>query len=280
MPKSRPPIPHFPKNDSASVASPPISRGRPRERLLHNAKPAQKVQRSFLPKQLPVVPGYEFHAYYKPALEVGGDYYGFIPLAPEQQRLAIVLGDVAGKGVPAALLMARLSSDVPSCLLHEANTAAAITVLNNLIYQYTSRTDRFITLAVTVLDATAHTLTLVNAGHPTPLIHRRATGNLEEATREDAIGLPLGVENGVVYRSHQVQLQQGDCVLLYSDGVTDQLNKQNLPIHQKAIREALREGLHSPQMLGDRIVNILKQHGSGRDQSDDITLVCFGRIGN
>src|SRR5207244_5451302 len=127
-----------------------------------------------------------------------------------------MLGDVAGKGVSAALLMAKLSSDARFCLLSQANLAAAITVLNDLLYQHTSQMDRFVTLAAAVLDAAAHTLTLVNAGHPAPLIYRRTTGEVEEATAEDTIGLPLGVEEGFVYRSHQIQLQPGDCVLLYS----------------------------------------------------------------
>jgi serine phosphatase RsbU (regulator of sigma subunit) len=248
-----------------------------RERFRRDLELAQQVQLSFLPQHKPRVPGYEFYAYYEPAQEVGGDYYDFVPLPPEQQRQAIMLGDVAGKGVPAALLMAKLSSDARFCLLSQANPATAVTVLNDLLYQHTSHMDRFVTLAAAVLDPAAHTLTLVNAGHPAPLIYRRATGKAEEATSKDAIGLPLGVVEGFAYRSHSVQLQPGDCVLLYSDGVTDQLDQQNNQIQQKAIRTALQEGIHAPQMLGDRIVKILKQHGAGRAQQDDITLVCFGR---
>ena len=250
------------------------------ERLRRDVELAQQVQRSFLPQHQPEVPGYQFYAYYEPAQEVGGDYYGFIPLPPAQQRLAIMLGDVAGKGVPAALLMAKLSSDARFCLLSQGNPAAAISVLNDLLYEHTSQMDRFVTLAAAVLDASAHTLTLVNAGHPAPLIYRGATQTVEEATAKDTIGLPLGVTQGFVYRSHEVQLQPGDCVLLYSDGVTDQTDKQNNQIQQKAIRTALQEEVRTPQMLGERIVKILKQHAAGRAQQDDITLVCFGRTGN
>jgi serine phosphatase RsbU (regulator of sigma subunit) len=238
---------------------------------------AQHVQLSFLPQHKPRVPDYEFYAYYEPAQEVGGDYYDFIPLPPEQQRLAVMLGDVAGKGVPAALLMAKLSSDARFCLLSEPNPATAITVLNDLLYQHTSHMDRFVTLAAGVLDPGSHTLTLVNAGHPAPLVYRRSTGKVEEATSKDAVGLPLGVVEGFAFRSHAVQLQPGDCVLLYSDGLTDQLDKQNNQIQQKAIRTAFQEGIRAPQMLGDRIVKIFKQHAGGRAQQDDITLVCFGR---
>jgi sigma-B regulation protein RsbU (phosphoserine phosphatase) len=251
-----------------------------RERLRRDLELAQQVQRSFLPQHQPQVPGYDFYAYYEPAQEVGGDYYDFIPLPPEQRRLAIMLGDVAGKGVPAALLMAKLSSDARFCLLSESNPATAISALNDLLYQHTSQMDRFVTLAAAVLDADAHTLTLINAGHPAPLIYRRATGKIEEGTSKDTIGLPLGVVEGFAYQAHQMQLQPGDCVLLYSDGVTDQLDKQNNQIQQKAIRTALQEGIRAPQLLADRIVKLLKQHASGRAQQDDITLVCFGRTEN
>src|SRR5437879_10054103 len=89
-----------------------------RERLRRDLELARQIQLSFLPAHLPTVPGYDFFAHYEPALEVGGDYYDFIPVS--DGRLAILLGDVAGKGVPAALLMAKLSSDARSCLLTES----------------------------------------------------------------------------------------------------------------------------------------------------------------
>jgi len=89
--------------------------------------------------------GYDFYAHYESALEVGGDYYGFIPLG--HGRLAVALGDVAGKGVPAALLMAKLSSDTRFSLLTEDDPAKAIGKLNNLLYEFTSQMDRFVTFS-------------------------------------------------------------------------------------------------------------------------------------
>ena len=91
---------------------------------------------SFLPRNLPQVAGYEFFAHYEPALEVGGDYYGFIPLA--DGRLGVALGDVAGKGVPAALLMAKLSSDTRFSLLTEPDLGRGRRKLNDLLYEFTS----------------------------------------------------------------------------------------------------------------------------------------------
>jgi serine phosphatase RsbU (regulator of sigma subunit) len=248
-----------------------------RERQRRDLELARRMIELFLGQHEPQVPGYEFYACYEPAQEVGGDYFDFVSLPQGQQRLAILLGDVAGKGLLAALLVVKLSSDVPSCLLREADPAVAVSVLNDLIVQHMSRTERFVTLAVAVLDPTAHTLTILNVGHPAPLIWRRATDDVEVATSQDTIGLPLGVQQGYTYRPYQVQLQPGDCVLLYSDGVTDQLDKEGNRIGQEAIHTAIQERVSTPQKLGERIVKILKQHASGRDQSDDITLVCFGR---
>src|SRR5262249_47566260 len=142
------------------------------ERLENELKLAREVQLNFLPKHLPDLHGYEFHAYYEAAREVGGDYYDFIAL-PEN-CIAVTLGDVAGKGMPAALLMARLSSESRSCLLTERHPTGAMARLNDLLHPITSPMDRFVTLVMAVLDPAQHTVTLVNAGHPTPLHYSHA----------------------------------------------------------------------------------------------------------
>src|SRR6185436_15903097 len=104
-----------------------------RERINLDLKLARGVQRSFLPAQMPQIPGYEFFAYYEPVYEIGGDYYDFIPLPRE--RTAVLLGDVVGKGVMAALVMAKLSADARFCMLTEPDPATAVTKLNSLMNQ-------------------------------------------------------------------------------------------------------------------------------------------------
>jgi serine phosphatase RsbU (regulator of sigma subunit) len=247
------------------------------ERVRRDLELAHQVQLSFLPRQLPEVAGYESYAQYEPAQEVGGDYYGFIPLSGPQSRLGILVGDVAGKGVSAALLMAKLSSDARFCLLSEADPAKAIMALNDLLCPFTSQMDRFVTLVAAVLDPAAHSVTLVNAGHPPPLIYRRASGQLEIAVAKDLVGLPLGIAEGFPYQAYLFQLEPGDCVVMFTDGVTEAMDKQNNLIEQKAISAALKDGPLPPQTLGERIVKNVKQYAAGRSQHDDITLVCFGR---
>jgi serine phosphatase RsbU (regulator of sigma subunit) len=179
--------------------------------------------------------------------------------------------------MPAALLMAKLSSDARFCLLSHPDPGTAIRVLNDQLYENTAQMDRFVTLAAALLDPSDHTVTFVNAGHPTPLIYRRATGKLEAAASKESIGLPLGVAQGYPYEAQAAQLLPGDCVLLFSDGITDAMDKDNNPIQMRAIHAAAQASPLPPRALGDRIIRLVKQHAAGRSQHDDITLVCFGR---
>jgi serine phosphatase RsbU (regulator of sigma subunit)/pSer/pThr/pTyr-binding forkhead associated (FHA) protein len=247
-----------------------------RERLKRDLELAQQVQLSFLPKELPVVPGYEFFAYYEPAQEVGGDYYGFVPLAG--QKLAITVGDVAGKGVPAALLMAKLSSDARFCLLTETDPARAVTTLNSLLYPHTSQMDRFVTLASAVLDFASHTVTLVSGGHPPPLLVRRGRG-LAEAMPRDVPGVPLGMLEEHEYTAYPVRLEPGDGLLLFTDGVIDAVNVRNASFGYAGVHGAaeLAGAPLSAQPLGERLIRAVTQHADGRSQHDDITLVCLSR---
>jgi serine phosphatase RsbU (regulator of sigma subunit)/pSer/pThr/pTyr-binding forkhead associated (FHA) protein len=237
---------------------------------------ARKVQLSFMPKNVPVVEGYEFFAFYEPAKEVGGDYYNFIPIGGG--RLAMLLGDVAGKGVPAALMVAKLASDARFCLAFEQDTAVAITNINAAIFENASETDRFVTLSAAVLDPTSHVVTLVSAGHPSPLWYHKATGALEECVPKKMAGLPLGIMETCEYASCQVQLEPGDCLLIYSDGVPDSRNLKDQELTFNGMKAALKAGgPHTPKTLGERLVRAVHQHAAGRSPHDDVTLVCFGR---
>jgi len=230
---------------------------------------------SFLPKKLPQLAGYEFFAHYEPAQEVGGDYYDFIPLPAS--RLAIMVGDVAGKGVPAALLMAKVSSDARFCMLTEPDPAQAVYKLNEQM-QEAGMLDRFITLAAGLLDTSAHRVTFVNAGHLPPLIFRRATGRVEEATSRELAGFPLGVADGIPYEAATVALQPGDVVTVFTDGVTEAKNKAEKEFQMEGAYSALLAGPPTTKGMGDRLVAAIRQHALGCKQHDDITIVCFGRV--
>ena len=132
---------------------------------------AHDVLRGFLPSPSPRIEGYDFFHFYEPANELGGDYYDYIPLPG--RRLAVVVADVSGKGIPASLLMARLSADVRYCLASEPSPAEAVAQLNRVFFA-AGWEDRFVTLVLAVLDPQRHELTLVDAGHPPAYLDRGA----------------------------------------------------------------------------------------------------------
>jgi serine phosphatase RsbU (regulator of sigma subunit) len=219
-----------------------------RARLKMDLEFARGVQRGFLPLRLPVVPGYDFFAHYEPAYEVGGDYYDFIPLP--RQRLAVLVGDVMGKGVAAALLMAKLSADARFCILTETDPASAFTRLNSMMIQ-SGIGDRFVTLVAAVLDPGRHTVTLVSAGHPPPLIHHGATGAVVEAISTEMLGVALGVVDGYEYDSCQISLEPGDSILAFTDGVTEAMDLKDRQLQTQGVCAAMQGEAHSPCELGE-----------------------------
>jgi phosphoserine phosphatase RsbU/P len=247
-----------------------------RERLKLDLELAREVQRGFLPLRLLEVPGYEFFAHYESAYEIGGDYYDFMLLP--HGRVAILLGDVAGKGVVAALLMVKLSANAKFCMLTEPDPATAITKLNSLMI-HSGIADRFVTLVAAVLDPACHTVTLVNAGHPSPLIYHRATRTVGEAMSNEVAGLPLGVLDGFEYASCGIELEPGDSILAFTDGVTEATDARDVQLQTKGLYAAVQGQDYSTRELGEQVVKVVKQFANGRSQQDDIALVGFGRTG-
>jgi serine phosphatase RsbU (regulator of sigma subunit) len=243
------------------------------QRKARDLEVAQQVQLALLPGSVPDVPGYTFHAHYAAADEVGGDYYEFVPLPG--RRLAVLLGDVAGHGVPAGLLMARLGAQALACLESEPDLPAAVSRLNDLVCR-TGVSGRFVTLAAVILDTAAHTVTVVNAGHPPPLV-RRADGTVEDAITQDASGPPLGFSAGLRYESHHLTLRAGESVVLFSDGVTDAVDSDDALFGSDRVRAVVAGNGPCPTAIGRAVSTTLARHVAGGPQTDDITLVCFGR---
>lgn len=180
---------------------------------------ATQVQLGFLPKTRPKVPGYIFGDYYEAALRVGGDYFDYIPLP--DGRLAITIGDVAGKGMPAALLMARLYSSTRLQLLTSSSPAQAISRLNAEIAS-SGLGHRFITFLCMVLNPKTHELRVVNAGHLPPVLRSR-DGAISTFGREQA-SLPLGIVPDLSYQEAVIQVQVGDTIIAFTDGATEAMN--------------------------------------------------------
>lgn len=240
---------------------------------------ARKVQIGFLPQVLPVVDGYEFYAAYSPAQSVGGDYYDFIPLP--DGRIAVVLGDVAGKGVPASLLMAKLSAEARFCFLTQPDPAKAICLLNEQLIRG-GIGDRFVTFCAVVIDSKNHAVTLVNAGHLNPLQYRAEKSEFVEAITNKQSGVPLGLMSGYPYESIHFTFSPGDGLVLFTDGVTDASSPNDLLFGMDGLTKAITGDAvavtYRPKAMGERLMKSVRGHANGRPQSDDIAVACVGRV--
>lgn len=242
---------------------------------------ARAVQLGFLPQSFPEVPEYEFFSHYSPAQSIGGDYYDYIHLPGG--TLGVVLGDVAGKGVPAALLVAKLSSEVRYCLLSEQNRARAVQLLNDQMIRG-GLGDRFVTLAATVLDPKSHSLTVINAGHMSPRKYCAATGELSDVISTDATGLPLGIMPEFEYECVSFRLEPGDIITIFTDGVTDAMSPTGELFGIEGVDKCLTGGDDAtgtpltPKRAGEKIISAVRRHANGRPQNDDIALIVFGRM--
>ncbi|HRU07347.1 MAG TPA: SpoIIE family protein phosphatase, partial [Candidatus Brocadiia bacterium] len=180
-----------------------------RDRMERDLKIAMQVQTSFLPRRLPEVEGLEFAAFYRAAQEIGGDLYDVI--RTPQGQVAVVVGDVSGKGIPAALMMARMSADVRFCSAQSMAPGRALAYINDLQAE-NDMADVFVTMAFVSVDPGSRRMVVGNAGHLKPLVRRAADGSVEEAGQEP--GFPLGVAGGVEYEEGACALQPGDVVCL------------------------------------------------------------------
>lgn len=182
-----------------------------RQALERDVEHAREVQRTFLPQKPPVVPGYEFGWYYEPAQSVGGDLFDFTELP--DGRLAMTLADVEGKGIPAALYMARLASEIRAALEWLDSPTDVVARLNARLQE------KYVTLVLAVLDPVEHRLTVVNAGHRAPFIRHR-DGSLSRVG-EDTKGFPFCVSPVTRYDAETRVLEPGESLIVFSDGFED-----------------------------------------------------------
>jgi serine phosphatase RsbU (regulator of sigma subunit) len=257
-------------------------------KLKSDLENASDILNLFLPQSLPKISGFEFFVEYKPREDVGGDFYDFIRL--DENRLAICVCDVVGKGLPAALIMARLSSELKHVIRTESEPCKAFTKLDEaltpLLNPPSSFESRFVSMSLAVIDLKTLKMTMVNAGHP-PLLLKRADGRVEQPDSKLSghlmavdFGDPSFKEDNY-FELGEVQLAPGDTVVYYSDGVTDARNKAGhlfcSPDDNNLLKivEATSGG---PTTIGKTIVEAIRKFSEGTTQFDDITLSCFGPV--
>ena len=233
---------------------------------------ARNVQHALLPETFPQMDEYEFFASYEAAQAVGGDYYDIIPL--EDDKICLAFGDVAGKGVPAALVMSRLSSVVRSTMAFVKDVGVAANEINNHMCAKAVE-GRFVTFVLMILDLKTHELTAVNAGHMSPIFLK--TDHTIEEFSDDAVGLPIGVMEDFPYDVTSRVIQPGEIVTVYTDGVSEAMNYENDLYGMDRLRNLIKSCDKCATELGKIILADVKQHANGRPQNDDITLMSFGR---
>ena len=234
---------------------------------------AAQVQLSFLPSAPPKMPGYEFADHYAAAQSIGGDYFDFIHLP--DGRIALIIGDVAGKGIPAALLMARLHASIR---YHLFNASTANGALNSLNFEMASSEMgyRFITLSIAILDPSRHEIQLASAGHLPPIVRR---GTKAELIGHRQSGLPLGVMAEQKYESIAIPLDPGDSIVFYTDGVTEAMNSRSELFAKERVRKVIEDGPESVVELIPSLIDAIESFSESLPQRDDICVIALRRTG-
>lgn len=240
---------------------------------VHEMQLANQMQRGFLPLEPPKLDSYEFFDYYRPAKYIGGDYFDYVPLS--DGTWAIVLGDVAGKGISASLLMAKLSSEVRFSLASEGSGAAAMTRLNR-VFSENHWGDRFITLVMIILEPKTGLARIFNAGHLFPVVSR-ADGETVRVG-EGFNSFPLGIVLDAEYPEFVYTLHEGDATSIMSDGFPDAMNARQETFGDARVLRSLRNATNDDATtLGRRLVRDVKSFSDSCPQTDDQCLVVFRR---
>lgn len=249
------------------------------DRMRQELETARAIQVRLLPSVSPVLAGFQVVGASIPSREIGGDYFDF--LAQGQDKIGIAIGDVSGKGMPAALLMSNLQASLHGQVLHPSTVSEVVARVNDLMVRSTDP-HMFATFFYGLLDVSQATFTCTNAGHNPPIL-LRADGSLEELTTG---GLLLGMISDKVYLQDTVTLAPGEIIVLYTDGITEAVGPSadeddyEAMFGEEALYEVLKRNRHLPAGgIKDAILEAVAAHTSGVAQSDDITLVVIRRQG-
>lgn len=240
-------------------------------RMQEEVRLASKIQKELLPDSPPEIRGYEIAGRTFPAQVVGGDYFDFIPI--DNHRIAICLGDVTGKGLPASLLMANLQATLRSQSLNVESPKVCIERSNRLLFQSTSP-EKFATAFYGILDSQNNTLSYSNAGQDHPFLF----STIKQSQRLKTGGIPLGMLGDFTYEEESTSLDPGDILVVFSDGVTEAMNSDGELFGEARLASVLSETVNdSPELIIDGIVRAVKTHAGSTPQSDDVTIVVVKR---
>ena len=242
-----------------------------KEKLESELHLALDIQKNLLPKSIPSLQGFDFDGTSIPSRFVGGDYFDFIPLP--NNRLLMAIADVSGKGMPASLLMANVQAALRALAPLDLSLVEICTRINKIVHQNTTP-DKFVTFFCAILDPEANTLQYLNAGHNPPYLFRQSS-----LTQLDKGGLILGIfSDGVSYEQDSIFLDKNDCIVMYTDGITEALDIHNNEFSEQKLIDIVQRNINaSAQDITKTIVSAVNSFSSGRNQFDDITLIVVKR---
>ncbi len=242
---------------------------RERERIEQELRTARTIQHTFLPRDVPTLPGWLLVPYYKSAREVGGDFYDFLPF--EDGRLGIVIGDVTDKGIPAALVMTATRTMLRTAALEQSSPSEVLARVNDLLH-VDIPAGMFVTCFYAILDPKSGHLRYANAGHEPP--YRQHDGKVAELW---ATGMPLGMMPGTRYDEYEATLIPGESLLFYSDGLVEAHNTTQEMFGFPRLKTALEDPDDGTPLIEVLLGKLKRFTGDGWEQEDDVTLVTLQR---
>ncbi len=245
-----------------------------RERLEEELAVGRKIQLSLLPEKLPEIPGWEFAAVYQSARQVSGDFYDFYDLPGGAGKTGILIADVVDKGVPAALFMALSRTVIRSMALNGRGPAAVLEKANKLILK-DSRASLFLTAFYAVLDKHSGCICFANAGHNRPLLLRKKTGQIQELSEGGSL---LAVLPYLNLDEQEIQMEPGDTLVMYTDGLTEAMNEQREIFGEERLWSVIEaNGDKDAQAMMEAILGAVEDFVKEVARSDDLTLIVLKR---
>ncbi|MCK5222349.1 MAG: SpoIIE family protein phosphatase [Candidatus Aminicenantes bacterium] len=232
---------------------------------------AYEIQTNLLPEKSPEIDGYEIYGISIPAKEVGGDYFDFIPI--ENNKLAFCLGDISGKGMPAALLMSNLQASVRGQTLEKSSVKICMEKINSMLFHNTPP-EKFSTFFYGILDSENHKIAYSNAGHNYPFLFSKK-GNIKQLDEGDIV---LGCMENFQFGEQMIFMEAGDLLLIYSDGITEAINENEEELGEDEMIKVIVENPDlSLEDMADKIMEKVKLHSGDNLQYDDMTIVLIKR---
>ncbi len=233
---------------------------------------AKAIQESSLPREFPPFPDidkFDLYASMKTAKEVGGDFYDFFLIGDAEDKLGFVMADVSGKGIPAALFMMTAKTQIENYMMAGLGVGEAVDAANHQLC-IGNDAGMFVTAWLGVLDYNTGLLTYVNAGHNPPLMRRDGAWEW----MRNVSGMPLGLFDGIPYDQYELQLQPGDMLYAYTDGVTEAMNLEGELFHEDRLEQTLyKYGKMNPRSVGVGVRRAITEFTLDCEQSDDITML-------